>query len=327
MCCDGSVRIGIIGTNFISDWLVAASAKVSQVEITAVQSRTRERGEEFAARHGIGVVHTDLDAMLADSDIDAVYVASPNAVHAEQCLAALRAGKDVLCEKTLGVDAAECATILDAAIQHGRVVLEEVRPLFDPAWQVISDNLPLVGEVRRVAFEKGQYSSRYDKFRAGTIENAFRPELGNSALADIGVYCLQPALDLFGAPKNTTATSIRLHNGFDAAGTLLLSHDDFLIECTYSKISTSVRPSVIEGERGSILIDSVAEPARVEFVGRDGERQPVLDGPPREPQDNLHHALEVFVDLCTERCVEHRWREITMRSRELMDLTPLLPST
>ena len=71
----------------------------------------------------------------------------------------------------------------------------------------------------------------------------------------------------------------------------------------------------------------MAEPARVEFLGRDGEHRLLLDGPPRRAQDNLHHALEVFAKLCAERCVEHRWREITMRSRELMDLTPLLPST
>ena len=96
------IRFGIIGTNFISDWMADAALKVDGIELAAVFSRKAETGRAFAQKHGIGTVYTDLSQMLS-SDIDAVYVASPTFKHYAHSLAALNAGKHVLCEKMLTV--------------------------------------------------------------------------------------------------------------------------------------------------------------------------------------------------------------------------------
>ena len=94
------MRLGIIGTNFISDNLVAAARNTDGVEIAAVYSRKRDTGAAFAEKHPeIGLVFDDLDAFLASGAIDAVYVASPIVAHARQTILALRHGKHVLCEK------------------------------------------------------------------------------------------------------------------------------------------------------------------------------------------------------------------------------------
>ena len=98
-----NLNIGIIGTNFISSDFCEAAASVPEAELYAVYSRKQETGDGFAKKHGIPRVYTDYDAFL-DSGLNAVYVASPNFVHCEQTLKALRRGKHVLCEKVMAVN-------------------------------------------------------------------------------------------------------------------------------------------------------------------------------------------------------------------------------
>ena len=92
------LKLGIIGTNFVSDWLCDAVKETDGIENSAVYSRTHEKGSEFAAKHGIGCVYTDMDEFLC-SDIDAVYIAAPNKFHYGYAMKAVNAGKHVLLEK------------------------------------------------------------------------------------------------------------------------------------------------------------------------------------------------------------------------------------
>ena len=118
MNADGAVRWGILSTARINDKLLAGAGEADGVEVVAVGSRDRARGEEFAQRHGIGRVHGSYEDLLADDDVEAVYIATPNAAHAEWSIAAARAGKHVLCEKPLGVARAEAETMFTAAREH-----------------------------------------------------------------------------------------------------------------------------------------------------------------------------------------------------------------
>ena len=88
------------------------------------------------------------------------------------------------------------------------------------------ENLQKLGKIRRVTFQMCQYSSRYDKFKNGIIENAFRPELSNGSLMDIGVYCVHPMVKILGKPDRVMASCVKLHNGVDGMGTILASYDE-----------------------------------------------------------------------------------------------------
>ena len=101
------IRIGVIGTNFVSDWLCEAADTLDCVEITAVYSRAQETGDAFAEKHHIPHVFTDYDAFLSSDVIDAVNIASPNFAHAAQAVRALNAGKHVLCEKVIASNSRE----------------------------------------------------------------------------------------------------------------------------------------------------------------------------------------------------------------------------
>ena len=312
------LRFGIIGTNFISDWFVQACAEAGDaVTPVAVYSRSEERGRRFAARHALPYAFTDLAQMV--DEVDAVYVASPTAAHFPQAMQAVEAGKHVLIEKTMTENAAQTEQLFAAADANGVVAMEATRNLHAPAHALIRDALPRLGTLRYAHLEMLQYSSRYDRHKAGERLNAFDPTLGNSALADIGVYCLEPALDWFGVPETQSGDSVRLDNGFEALGSIQLSYPGMLVDVVYSKVAQSAVPSVIVGEQGSLTIDNMAQPSRIVLERRGEPEVVLLDVEAPEPADSMHFEVASFARQVEAGMTDPRWREVTASARRIMD--------
>ena len=288
------IKFAVVGTNFISDNFANAVSMTERAEISAVFSRKLHTGAAFAQKHGIKKVYTDYKEMLSDGEIDAVYVASPHLCHAEQTVLALDFGKHVLCEKMIAADLDGFLAQKAACIRSGKVLLEAMRPNFDPALEAIKSALPKIGKVRRASLEYCQYSSRYDRFKNGEVLNAFDPKMKNTALADIGIYPLEVCISLFGAPSSVSASSIFLSNGFEGAGNITLTYDGMYADISYSKISESVNPSVIEGEDGSLTFDKLNGPSYITLHLRGNE--PIsLDYHPL--QNNMVYEIEAFCDM------------------------------
>lgn len=318
-----ALKIGMIGTNFISDDFCEAAAQVPGAELFAVYSRKQETGDAFAAKHNIPRVYTDYDEFL-DSGLDAVYVASPNFAHCSQTLKALDRKKHVLCEKVMAVNEQEVRSMIDCARQNNVVLLEAMRPDFDPAYDLIEQNLPRIGKLRRATFEFCQYSSRYDSFREGIIQNAFNPELGNAAVMDIGVYCIHSLVRLFGAPKNVKAFSTKLSNGFDGSGIVLLEYEDMTAEAVYSKIAVSVNPSVLQGEDGSIIIDYISKPESVSLRLRESARDTLAGGaieklPYTPVKNNMIFEIQEFLKLVEKKEADHKYLKHSLDTIRVLD--------
>ena len=288
------MRFGIIGTNFISDWFAESALRTSGAELTAVYSRKSDTGRAFAEKHGIPAVYTSLEEMLGASDVDAVYVASPTFLHKEHSIAAIKHGKAVLCEKMIAASLDEFEEMLDAITQHGGTLIEAMRPDFDPAFEALRKSLPRLGKIRRASFEFCQYSSRYDAFLAGDVKNAFDPKIKKSALADIGIYPLHVCISLFGEPKSVYSHSAFLHNGFEGCGTILLGYGEMAATVTYSKVSASVNPSVIEGELGSITVDKINAPSTITLHLRGKEPEII---PFERRAHNMEYEVERFMAI------------------------------
>ena len=263
------VRFGVVGTNFISDWVIAGAREDPRFELVAVCSRTRERGEEFAARHAIPNVFTSLDEMASSPLIDAVYIASPNFMHASQSILCMNHGKHVLCEKPLASNAREAREMIEASERYGVALMEAMKPTMTPHFRALADNLARVGTVRRYFASYCQYSSRYDRFKAGELPNAFNPAMSNGAIMDIGVYTIYPMVVLFGRPDRISASAVMLSSGVDGQGAVDFSYGGSMqATVLYSKIADSRLRSEVQGEQGLISLDTINRMADITFTPR-----------------------------------------------------------
>jgi predicted dehydrogenase len=252
------MKLGIIGTNFISDWMMAAKQQVPEISAVAVYSRTEEKGCAFAKRHHLEHVYTDFSEFANSSNFDAVYIASPVCMHFSQALSLLIHGKHVLCEKPATSCADELMQLVATAKQNNLVFMEAMRFAYDDSLPIVAEALPQIGTLRQASFYFCKYSSRYDDVRAGLNGiNAFNPSLSNAALMDLGCYCIHGLIYLFGKPSSVFASSYFLSNGFEAGGIALLSYPGFTGEAMYSKTIRHCPPCMLLGEDGTIFLDSI----------------------------------------------------------------------
>ena len=262
------IRFGVIGTNNISDWVIAGGRQDERFELVAVCSRAQERADEFAAKHNIPHTFTSLEEMAKSPLIDAVYIATPNYVHAEQSILCMNHGKHVLCEKPFASNAREVRQMIEAAQRNNVTLMEAMISTLNPNFSIVKEKMKYLGTIRRYFASYCQYSSRYDKFKEGIILNAFKPELSNGAVMDIGIYTIYPMVALFGKPQKIEAQGIVLHTGADGQGAVNFQYDGMNATVLYSKIANSALPTEIEGEAGNLLLDKIHITKQVDFIPR-----------------------------------------------------------
>ena len=296
------MKLGIVGTNFISDRIAEASRRVCGIELAAVYSRKYDTGRVFADKWGIKNVFCDLEKMLNSGQIDALYVASPTMCHLEHTEAAIRARVPVLCEKMLVATYDEAKHLDSVRRECDGIVVEAMRPAFDSRLAFVRKNIGLLGNVWHAELEFCQYSSRYDAFLAGDIKNAFDPGMKNSALADIGIYPLYYAISLFGDPKSIDARGSFLHNGFLGEGDITLDYGAFDVHISYSKIREGKNVSFIEGDGGRCDFGRINEPDFARFILSDGTVKESLRS---STESNFDRELCTFADI-VERSADHK---------------------
>ncbi|WP_159885885.1 Gfo/Idh/MocA family protein [Paenibacillus puerhi] len=288
------IRFGIIGTNWITEAFLKAARKAEGFELTAVYSRSGERAKSFAAEWGAAHSYSDLEAFAASPFMDAVYIASPTSLHAEQAMLCMRQGKHVLCEKPLASNTREVEAMIKTASDHQVLLMEALKTTTMPSFEAVREHLPKIGRVRRYVGNYGQYSSRYDAYKQGTVLNAFNPAFSNGSLMDLGIYCIYPLISLFGPPQHIQAAGLVLESGVDGEGSLLLTYPDMEAVIMHSKIANSYLPSEIQGENGSMLIDKIGQPSRIELIYRDGSREEVSR--PQE-EDTMVYEIREFIGI------------------------------
>ncbi|MFT8321699.1 MAG: Gfo/Idh/MocA family oxidoreductase [Bacillus sp. (in: firmicutes)] len=288
-----TVRFGIVGTNWITESFIQAAKQIEDFSLTAVYSRTKEKGESFAGKYGAENVFTDLKEMAESDCLDAVYIASPNSLHAEQSILFLTNKKHVLCEKAIASTVKELEKMVAVAKENNVLLMEALKTTMLPNFQTVQKNLHKIGKVRRAFASYCQYSSRYDAYKEGNILNAFKPELSNGSLMDIGVYCIYPMVVLFGKPVSVKASSYLLETGVDGEGSILMSYKEMDIVIMYSKITNSYIPSEIQGEEGNILLDQMNTPKKVDIYYRDGEREDITQP---QKEESMYYEAKEFIE-------------------------------
>lgn len=309
-----TIRLAVIGRGKFARYFIEALKAVDEITYVGQCSRCLADARAFAAEYGASAAWDSVEALAADTGVDAVYIGSPNACHCAQAVTLLKAGKHVLCEKPVASNFREWECMCEAARQSGAVVMEAMRTVHCPGFALLRELLPRIGTVRQAVLSFCQYSSRYDNFKRGVIENAFRPELSNGSLMDIGVYGVHAMVALFGMPQSLTAASIPLKDSIDGAGSITAQYDGMQVVVLHSKIHNGTAP-VFLGEDGKLTIDALSHPHRITLTGRDGSVQTFTA---KQVENDMQYEAQDFVSLIQNGGGEEfrRWSSQTM---EILD--------
>jgi predicted dehydrogenase len=196
------MRLGLLSTARINELLVAGARQVPGIDVVAIGSRDRARAEAQAHALDIPRAHDSYEALLADPDVDAVYVALPNSMHVEWSLRALQAGRHVLCEKPMSRHPDDVARAFDAAERGGLVLAEGFMWRHHPQARRLIELLEQIGDLRLVRASFSFLLERPGDLRlSGALEGG--------ALMDVGCYCVSAARLLAGEPLAVSAQQVR----------------------------------------------------------------------------------------------------------------------
>ncbi|WP_294704854.1 Gfo/Idh/MocA family oxidoreductase [uncultured Fusobacterium sp.] len=310
------VNFAIIGSSSISEKFIDALKSTKECNIYALLSREINRGKEFAKKFNIEKVYTNIEELLNDSKIDAVYIASPNGKHFEQAKLSLEAKKNVICEKPIVPTVKEFDILKELALKNKVTLMEAMRPTTNPNFKIIKDNLYKIGDVRQILVKYCQYSSRYDLLKNGEVTNIFNKELAGGSLYDIGVYPLYFTLAMFGEPKEYFGYNFLLSSGVDGCGSILLKYEDKIANISYSKITHEQSQSEILGENGSIIIDKVSHVKGITIKYRDGREEKLGI---KLYENDMRYEIEEFIKLIKIGEVESKLNSFTT-SRKCVEI-------
>ena len=264
----GEVRWGILATGGIARTFTRDLLDHGH-RVTAVGSRAVQSARSFADEFGIRTAHGSYDGLVADPDVDVVYVATPHSSHAANALAALANGKHVLVEKAFTVNAVEARAVVDAAARADRLVLEAMWTRFLPHMTFVRDVVGSgrLGEIRSLHADHTQRLSSDPAHRLND------PHQAGGALLDLGVYPLSFAHDLLGAPVEVAARGTLRATGVDAAVATILRHGGGALSTSFSSSeSRGPNTAAVLGTEGRVDIDAVwYAPSAVTVRDADGE--------------------------------------------------------
>ncbi|AEE47643.1 Gfo/Idh/MocA family protein [Cellulomonas fimi] len=254
------LRWGVLAPGYIAGrWADAVGEHTSQ-RLVAAGSRSLDRAGEFARKHGVERAHGSYEALVADPEIDAVYVASPHSHHLDQALLAVRAGKHVLVEKAFTRNATEARALVDAAREGGVLLMEAMWTRYLPHTDVVRQLLDdgVLGDVHRVT---GDFAVRAD---VDPTHRLLDPALAGGVLLDLGVYPVAFAsfvarhAGLGVAPTAVQATGSLTATGVDAQVSLQVAYGQAQAQLFTSMLTAAGQGAGVHGSAGHLAVDDSA---------------------------------------------------------------------
>lgn len=270
------IALATVGSGMIvRRFLAGCREKCPDIQHKAVYSRTRERGEAFAAEVGLPpeAVWTDLVALARSGVMQAVYIATPNRFHAEQAAVFLEAGVHVLCEKPAAVTEKELERLYALAEAHHVIFMEGIMAPHQPRFAALQAAVARAGRLSSAVFEFSQLSSRYPALQRGEMPNIFNPALCEGALMDIGYYGVSLAAALFGEPEEVFARATFLPTGADGAGSAVFRYGWGNCILNWSKTAQTRSPSEVLGDQGTVTFFPVSRILDLSFWDNDGKQE------------------------------------------------------
>ena len=280
------MKLGLLSTARINELLVAGARGAHGVEVVAIGSRDGARARAQARALGVARAHDSYEALLADPEVEAVYVALPNSLHVEWSLRALQAGRHVLCEKPLALRPADVERAYDAAERAGLVLAEAFMWRHHPQAQTLLALREQIGELRLVR-------AAFSFVLPGTDDVRLQTALDGGALMDVGCYCVSAARLLAGEPLTVCAQQVRGGDGVDVRLTALLRFPGDVLATIDCGLDMSAREELeVTGTHGVIRLPDPwrARSPVIELRGADGSLERIAV----EPRDAYTCELEDF---------------------------------
>lgn len=283
------LKLGIIGTNWITQQFVEAAEETKSFKLTRVYSRTEEKAKNFAEKFPADDIRlsTDLDEFFNEKDFDVVYIASPNSLHFIQAKQAIEHGKQVIVEKPSTSNIHELATLQELAKAKSVFLIEAARHIHEPIfkkvqWYLDQNKASLSGAT--LSYMK--YSSKYDSYLDAQNPNVFTTEFSGGALYDLGVYAVYDAVVWFGEPNKVDYQAEILSSGVDGSGSLTLKYDDFDVNIIVGKTKNSFMPSEIYFGKKTLLMDSAGDITKLQQSDEDKRLSPIPAEKSENPMDS-----------------------------------------
>ena len=313
------LKLGTVGTGWITASFIEAAKLSGNFNLVGVYSRTEAKAEELADTYQASKYYTDLNDMAESDEIEAVYIASPNSVHFEQALVFLKNKKHVICEKPIFSNVAELEEAYRTAEENGVYLFEAIRNIHTPNFTILKEKLGMAGKLRSTVLPYIQYSSRYDLFLQGEVPNIFSTAYSGGALVDLGVYPLYLAVGLFGEPEKVAYYPVILDSGVDGSGTLVLNYRDFVCTILCSKVSHSVIPCEIHGEKGTFVLEDAAPISEIKFIDSHTKESKILSI--EQEEKNMVYECATIARIIETKNVEEydtlkQWSQIVLRITE-----------
>lgn len=315
------LRWGLIGPGWIADMFVEALHAHTRSRVVAVGSRSTERAGAFAQKIGAARAYGSYDELVADPDVDIVYIATPHSEHLANALLAVRAGKPVLVEKSFTRNAHEARQLFDAAREAGVAVMEAMWTRFLPSTDIVRQLLAdgALGDVEMLFADHGQWFAQDPQFRL------FDPHKAGGAMLDLGVYPVSFSHLVLGTPGRIQGTGTRAFTGVDRQISAVLSgyqdHPDAqgIINTTLAAKTPTI--ALISGSLARIEVPGpFYAPQRISLITMDGEVTESPE-PPITGHEGLCYEAAHFATLVSEGRTESPllpWSE-TLSVMETMD--------
>lgn len=249
------IRWGICGTGAIAAEFVEALANVADAEASAVASNDQDRSDHFGESHAIARRYGSYEEMAGDGDLDVIYVASTQQRHMRDTLLFLEAGRHVLCEKPFALNTSQVETMIAAATANDRFLMEALWSRFLPSYLRLAELLA-EGAIGEPTLVQSDFSIRVPPEEVAE-HRLYDPHRGGGALLDLGIYPVQLAHYIMGAPSRVEATAMLTAQGLDEQTSMLLDHGDGRASVlTTAMNSLGVNTARVVGTEGSIHLDA-----------------------------------------------------------------------
>jgi len=285
------IKLGFVGTSDITKWVLSAIKDYHDIQLEYICSRSEEKGQQFIQDYNFKYHVTTIDE-LCQSDVDAVYIASPNHLHYAQAKQLLTHHKHILLEKPFTTNSKQMEELFILAKKNNLILMEALFTVTLPNFKNLQNLLPKSEKIQKVQISYAKVTSKLESFLQGNTISSLSANSAGGSLMDLGVYALWFAVSLWGAPKNIIVHStVKLPTNIDGKGQLELIYNNFNVDIVYSKISNDGLDAHIVTENQHIIINNFSQLNRIMILDKDT----IKDHTMIQNNDPYFYEIEEFV--------------------------------